>query len=588
MAVQQEVRESGEVRAKPEISGDSRSGWTAKGRMVLLEGVRWGLRQGAERFLADTQCYPERSKALLKSILQLNGPTEWGRMQGLAGPRAQDVFETLPLTTYQDYVPYILRMANGEKNVLTRHPVEYFAESSGTTGPQKLIPITRQRVSVAVRSSMVIPFGMGVRTGVLGPIRGPIFMPVTGSLRGKTPGGIFKGAATTSGFQRMGAVANLLFTAPQEVIKIQPQETARYLHLLFALRARNLWTIASFFPPMLLYILRDLEAKASQLLQDLADGTLRADLELSTAERGAIEAYLKPSPARAAVVERCLSQGRFVLRDLWPDVGGVFTVATGPFRFYIDQLRPYLGEVPVFSPIYAASESSGLGFALGPEQSDYVLAAQDAYIELLPLSERGDAIGPLIPGEQAELGQDYEVVITNYSGLFRYRMGDVVRMKRFEGRAPVVEFLERRGSGLNLIGEKTAEHHLVEACEYACRREGAGLVDYFMTVDLSVVPGRYLLVMEPIPGFSSPEQVRRLLQATETALRRVAAAYEDVRSTEAVGPLGGLVLKPGAFERYRKIRMSQGISPSQLKVPRVFADPGMVREFFSDEIRLLI
>ena len=34
---------------------------------------------------------------------------------------------------------------------------------------------------------------------------------------------------------------------------------------------------------------------------------------------------------------------------IWPDVGALMTATGGAFRFYADQLRPYLGRVPIFS-----------------------------------------------------------------------------------------------------------------------------------------------------------------------------------------------------------------------------------------------
>jgi hypothetical protein len=45
--------------------------------------------------------------------------------------------------------------------------------------------------------------------------------------------------------------------------------------------------------------------------------------------------------------------------------------------------------------------------------------------------------------EQAEIGELYEVVITNASGLYRYRLGDVVKVCGFHHQAPIVEFMYR-------------------------------------------------------------------------------------------------------------------------------------------------
>ena len=44
---------------------------------------------------------------------------------------------------------------------------------------------------------------------------------------------------------------------------------------------------------------------------------------------------------------------------------------------------------------------------------------------------------------QVEAGQTYELAITNMSCLYRYRLGDVVKVTGFHKQCPKVEFLYR-------------------------------------------------------------------------------------------------------------------------------------------------
>ena len=49
----------------------------------------------------------------------------------------------VPIQQYEDLQPYILRMMNGEENILCSTPVNWFAKSSGTTSAKsKYIPIS--------------------------------------------------------------------------------------------------------------------------------------------------------------------------------------------------------------------------------------------------------------------------------------------------------------------------------------------------------------------------------------------------------------------------------------------------------------
>ena len=44
---------------------------------------------------------------------------------------------------------------------------------------------------------------------------------------------------------------------------------------------------------------------------------------------------------------------------------------------------------------------------------------------------------------KVERGQVYELVITNVSGLYRYRLGDVIKVTGFHEQAPNIQFLYR-------------------------------------------------------------------------------------------------------------------------------------------------
>ena len=70
--------------------------------------------------------------------------------------------------------------------------------------------------------------------------------------------------------------------------------------------------------------------------------------------------------------------------------------------------------------------------------------------------------------------------MTNLSGLYRYRLGDVVKVARFHNNCPVVEFQYRQGQLLNVRAEKTSERVFYDALTSALTGEGqrSQLVDY--------------------------------------------------------------------------------------------------------------
>lgn len=567
------------------MSNERRRGQRSADRIMRAAGpmFTWLMARSADKFLNETGRFAAASHESLDKILTLVRNTEHGRRCGLDGVTPHKVFETLPTTTYVDYAPYIERMAAGEENIMTADPITYFCTTSGTTGPPKMIPITKEHMRVTVVEKFT-SMGLAYRAGMLKMMRGPIMTIMTEHLSGKTEGGLPKGAATTGGFKQMGPLAHLLLSSPTDVMRVSDQKASRYLHLLFALRHELIWTIMAFFPATILFCMRDLHSQSEKLLHDLAHGTINPELEIPAEIRAALEQRLSPNPTRARTLTKLLDTDRFVVEHIWPDVGCILTATGGGFRFYAEQLRPFLGNVPVYSPVYSASESS-LGYGFSAEDPYYIMLPAPSYLEFLPEAQMDDPDARPIPAWQAKQGESYEVIVTTMSGFLRYRLHDIVRVVDFRGQAPIVEFVERQGQLIDVVGEKTAEHHISEAIAAACLRVKARLLDYFVSPDTEHTPANYLLAIESWQGGSANTQlIKELLGAVEAALRKVAPDYDEERELGTLGPMGLAVLKPGAFERLREQRIAAGGSANQIKTPHVIPEPGFLKRQFGHEI----
>ncbi len=55
----------------------------------------------------------------------------------------------------------------------------------------------------------------------------------------------------------------------------------------------------------------------------------------------------------------------------------------------------------------------------------------------------------------------YDVIVTNYAGLYRYRLGDVIKVVDYYNNSPEIEFLYRKNQVINMVSEKTTEEHLI-------------------------------------------------------------------------------------------------------------------------------
>ena len=90
------------------------------------------------------------SRELLMRTVRDNQDTEYGKLYHFDQIRSIDDYKRLvPFSTYDDYAPFIERMVNkGEKNLITTYPIVQYAETSGSIGVPKKIPVSKQTMEI--------------------------------------------------------------------------------------------------------------------------------------------------------------------------------------------------------------------------------------------------------------------------------------------------------------------------------------------------------------------------------------------------------------------------------------------------------
>ncbi len=535
-------------------------------------GLFWKWRY--ERKLAEA---PDENEALLQRILAENAGTYFGRAHGFERITTPEEYaRAVPLRDYEGFRELVQRVADGEQAVLTAEPVRYLGVTSGTTGRGKLVPMTARAQRQIILNMMLTTHGV-VAESVEGRRPGPGLLVLSSVLPQVSKAGIPIGTATAGGMDRMKGLAPLLWSSPVEVFQVRSHPVAMHLHLLFALARRELTSLSSPFASTLVDLLRTLEREWPALCDELETGVLHEHRELDPLTRAGL--HLERDMARAAEVRRAVAQGLDgVVPRLWPQLRYAMGVVTGSFAVYEEPLRRALGPVPLYSPLYACSEAC-LGVALDVHARSYVLDPEAAYFEFIP-AEQSDAPCPrAVTLRGVKRGRDYEVVLTTASGLYRYRLGDVVRVEDFRGRSPVVTFSHRRGQLLDVASEKTSEPAMREAVLESARHWGATLVEYTTRADYASQPGRYEVFLEvtdaaPIAHHGEP------WHTLDAALRLANPGFGLLRTSGRLAAPTLHVVQPGTFRGLLDLLVSQGASPVQAKVPRV-----LVRDELFDFVR---
>ena len=514
----------------------------------------------------------------LQTILQQNAAAAYGLRHGFSGIRSLADFQSrVPLSCHRDYESYIQTLLSGGTRQLTAEEPVYFAITSGSTGTPKYVPVTETDMCIHRDC---------IHWGVYGMVRehfpqmppealfGKIFQ-VGEFARTHLPGGRMCGVRSASLYQwldREGGFDASDYCVPKEVLFPERVEDLTYMKVRFALAERRLTAIHSVFLHRAVGVLDYIREHWDLLLRDMAAGTVDDRIPLDATWREKLRRWLPPDPLRAEaqrLIRADLCPDGMV-RRIWPDIRYILGIGGESFPVYTRAMERYAGSVPIHHFIYGASEGF-LSIAAGVGVPDaYILLPEAGFFEFLPVPAE---TGPPRTIEQVEVGRRYELVFTNHSGLYRYRMQDVLEVVGFFGQAPVIRFCYRINQALNVADEKLNTEQLRDAMERFRARTGLPIAAFCAQEDYSLRPGRYLFYLE------SPrlENAGALL---DRCLQEASLGYRGCRAMGDIAPVCVRFLPPGSFRRYEEALASCGRTMAQYKPVQILRDAES-RRFFA-------
>ena len=515
---------------------------------------------------------PEAAQArFLQQLIQFHRHTAWGRQFHLGELRSQDQFrDRIPVSTYADYRPWIERMAAGEPNLLSPERPYYFCISSGTTGKRKWVPITRRFQQSLQRSNFAsfgflwqalqqrqLSFG---RTHVIGAVQ----------IMGKTAAGIPYGLASANSVRSGKRLSPFTYAFPFEILELEESLSRTYLSLLFSLRDAEVRGMTANFPMLFLRNCQLLAEHSDSLVQDLARGTLADWLQLTPQQRSRLQPQLTPMPERVAQLQAVLHEdGYLTPKRIWPHLSFIVTARGGTSDFYLQQFPQYVGDTPIFGGVYGCSEAT---YSVFPDvnQDSGVLALDSGFFEFLPSDQwQQDCPQTLLPTD-VKVGERYRILVTNYAGLYRYDIGDVVEVVGFYEKTPRFVFCHRQGGQLSSTSEKTTESHVIRVMNHLQAQFGITLEDFCVTLSATEIPAHYLVNIELSPGMGL-RKPQAFLHGFDQALQRENPHYQVMRAIDVPPPQLRL-LAPGSFQTLRQRLVQAGTPETQLKITHVNED----------------
>ncbi|KAM6600265.1 hypothetical protein CsatA_019874 [Cannabis sativa] len=523
---------------------------------------------------------PERvQRETLKQILEENESAEYLQNSGLNGRTDPESYKScVPIVTHKELEPYIMRIADGETSpILTGKPITTISLSSGTTqGKPKFVPFNDELMDSTMQ---IYRTSFAFRNREF-PIRnGKALQFIYSSKQFKTKGGQLAGTATTNVFRNSQYKKTMMAIqseccSPDEVIFGPDFRQSLYCHFLCGLIFRDeIQLISSTFAHSIVHSFRTLEKDWEELCSNIRDGVLSSWITTPSV-RAAMGKLLKPNPELANLIyDKCSSLSNWygLVPALFPNVKYIYGIMTGSMEPYLAKLRHYAGEVPLVSADYGSSEGwigANVNPTLPPELVTYVVLPNIGYFEFIPINDSiGTETRPLGLTE-VKIGEEYEILVTNYAGLYRYKLGDVVKVMGFHNSTPELKFVCRRNLLLTVNIDKNTEKDLQLAVEEAAKLlagEKQDLVDFTSHVDMSTDPGHYVIFWE-LSGEASEEILGECCNCLDKSF--VDAGYISSRKVNTIGALELRVVRKGTFQKLMDHYLALGSAVSQFKTPR--------------------
>ena len=539
-------------------------------------------RARARQFLRQTRTADQVQRELLMRRLARHADSLFGRDHHFGEIKSPaDFRRRVPVAGYDRHEPYIDKVRQGDTGALfgAGTKVLMFALTSGTTNRPKTIPVTAESLK-NYRDGWTI---WGIQAFDAHPHMLHCGMMAILQLASDwresfTPAGIPCGAITGLTAQMQNPLVRVTYCMPPSASKIKDVESKYYLALRLSV-FRDLGATIAANPSTILAIARLGDREKETLIRDIANGTIDPRWQIPDEVREATRIWTRwKRKATARRLEAIVNRtGRFLPGDYWPNLQFLANWTGGTMGAYLRGYPEYFGDRPVRDIGLIASEGR-FTIPIADGTPAGVLDIARHYFEFIPEDQEGKDDPEVVEAADLIEGRRYFLVPTTAGGLYRYMIHDLVRCVGFEGKAPMIEFLNKGAHFSSLTGEKLSEYQVVAAVNAAQKSLGIPLKSFLMLPSWGEPPYYNLLVEDP--DVADQATLDRLAAEVEEQLKLVNLEYENKRETLRLGPIRPFRIPAGSWADFQRRRLSRsGGTVEQYKQPCLLSDLEAIEGF---------
>ena len=466
-------------------------------------------------------------REVLQDLITSAQYTEFGRKYNFEKLFSISEYKkNVPISEYDDIKQYILRMMNGEENILWNTPVTWFAKSSGTTSDKsKFIPVSDESLT-----DTHFKASKDVLTNYYNNF------PESDLLTGKS--------LVVGGSHHLHQLNEDIHYGDLSAVLMQ--NTPFWGH----------WIRT---PELSIALLDEWENKIEKLARQTINENVTSLAGVPTWTIVLIKRILELS-------------GKQYLKDVWPNLelyihGGVSFV---PYR---EQLNRLIGKPINYLEIYNASEGFIAGQDKLNEEGMLLFTDHGIFYEFMPVDEYGKEEPQTIGLKDVVLYKNYALVISTNGGLWRYLIGDTIQ---FTSLLPYkIKVTGRLKHYINAFGEEIIVDNSDSAISIACEKTGGIVTDYTAAPiyfsDESNGAHEWIIEFD-----KEPNDLNTFTFELDNALKSINSDYEAKRHKNIALRIPVIIsVKKGTFNEWLR---SKGKLGGQHKVPRLSNERTLVEE----------
>jgi hypothetical protein len=256
---------------------------------------------------------------------------------------------------------------------------------------------------------------------------------------------------------------------------------------------------------------------------------------------------------------------------VWPKLSVISCWTHGASGIYAENLRRYFPSVEIQGKGLVATEA----FVSLPiaEDADPVLAVTSHFVEF-----QAPDSGKISLAHELAAGNEYDVIVTTGGGLYRYPLGDRVRVTGFIQGAPCVRFVGREDLVSDLFGEKLNGLFVEQVIRYVISQQNIQVRFALLAPVVDEKAGTsYTLFLDA----GAILNAGRLCQGLENGLAEN-FHYDHCRRLGQLSPARIFHIQPdlaSAEDVFVKEMLSRGLKAGDVKMVPLDRHPGWEKRF---------